>query len=121
MINVSKYSTFVLNKLSSSMFLKLYILSCGIKKQEPIYGKEVLDYIHSFNIAWKPSHGTLYPIMNSMCEEKLIEFAYEYEGKKYYNVTEEGRIYYKDRANDFKNMLFESSNFYKIIAEELQL
>ena len=116
-----KYSTFVLNKLSSSTFLQLYILSCGIKKDGPIYGKEVLDYIKNFNIAWQPSHGTLYPIIEKMKKDGLLEQAYVCENRKYYQVTPLGKDYYKERAIDFKNMLLDCSNFYSTIANNLSI
>lgn len=118
---MSKYSTFVLNKMSSSMFLKLYTLSCAIKKDGPIYGREILEYIHSFNIAWEPSHGTLYPILASMCEEGLIQFEYKYANRNFYSITDKGREYYNERAKDFKRMLTDSYKFYRAIAEELEV
>lgn len=118
---MNKYSTFMLNKISSSMFLKLYTLSCMIKKDDAMYGKEILDYIHSFDMGWKPSHGTLYPILNSMMEEKLIDFSYECDGRKYYSITDWGRNYYFSKSKDFKKMLLNSSKFYKTIAAELEV
>lgn len=118
---MSNYSTFMLNKLSSSMFLKLYSLAFMINSKDSVYGKEILDYINSFNISWKPSHGTLYPILNKMAEENLIELTYECDGRKYYIITDWGRSYYKSRKAEFKKMLVDTSKFYKTISNELDV
>lgn len=116
-----KYSTIVFNKMSSSNFLKMYTLSCLIKKEGEVYGKEILDYINSFGTAWQPSHGTFYPVLDSMVKDNLIEKAYEYESRKYYKITETGKQYYEERANDFKKMLIDSSKFYNTIAKGLHI
>lgn len=114
-----KYSTIVLNKMSSSSFLELYMLSYMLNKNEGVYGKEILDYIKSFDIAWKPSHGTLYPIIKDMVEKGLIELYSEKYNKKVYIITPKGKEYYEEKAKDFKKMLLDSSNFYTKIAEGL--
>lgn len=118
---MNKYSTFMLNKMSSSMFLKLYSLSFMINRGDAVYGKEILDYINSFNVSWKPSHGTLYPILNDMANEGLISFSYECDGRKYYTITTWGEQYYRDRAGDFKKMLSATAKFYRTIANELKI
>lgn len=113
------YSTFMLNKISSTRFLKLYTLACMINKNGDVYGKEVLDYINSFNSAWQPSHGTLYPVLKDMISEELIVPAPEFDGKKYYSITEKGRTYYNARSASFRDMLLRSADLYKSIAESL--
>lgn len=114
-----KYSTMVFNKMSSSNFLRMFTLSCLIKKEGEVYGKEILDFIKSFNTPWQPSHGTFYPVLETMVNEGLIEKAYEYESRKYYKVTDLGKQYYIDRADEFKKMLIDSSKFYSTIANGL--
>lgn len=118
---MNKYSTFMLSKMSSSMFLKIYTLSFMINKEDAVYGKEIIDYIKSFNTGWQPSHGTLYPILTKMTEEGLIKLSYSCEGRKYYSITPWGETYYKDRAADFRKMLSSTSKFYKTIAGELKI
>ncbi|HFQ8875601.1 TPA: PadR family transcriptional regulator [Clostridioides difficile] len=108
------------NKFSSGIFLELYTLNLMIKKDDCVYGKEVTDYIGSFNLSWKPSNGTMYPIIEKMLTKGLIEVATKKERKKLYKITEKGRIYYNERADEFKQMLIESANFYNTIASELE-
>lgn len=108
------------NKFSSGIFLELYTLNLMIKKDDCVYGKEVTDYIGSFNLSWKPSNGTMYPIIEKMLTKGLIEVATKKERKKLYKITEKGRIYYNERAAEFKQMLIESANFYNTIASELE-
>lgn len=108
------------SKFSSSILLELYTLNLMIKKDDYVYGKEVTDYIGSFNLSWKPSNGTMYPIIEKMLTKGLIEVAAKKERKKLYKITEAGRKYYSDRSADFKQMLIESANFYNTIANELE-
>lgn len=116
---MGKYSTFVLNRLSSSTFLELYTLSCILERKDAVYGMEILNRINKFETAWKPSHGTLYPILDKMVKNRLIEFVYEADGKKYYDITEEGKVYYNDRAKEFKKDLVSASRFFRAISNEL--
>lgn len=107
------------SKLTPGIFLELYTLGYIIGKDTEVYGKEILDTIKMYNTVWQPSHGTFYPVINNMLKEGLIEYAYEYDSKKYYLVTEIGREYYNARAEVFKDMLLQSSNFYMNIANNL--
>lgn len=108
-----------LSRLSTSKFLELYSLSYIINKDAEVYGKEILDHIKKYNLAWNPSHGSFYPIMNSMLKDGLIEYAYEYDAKKYYHITKLGKEYYKQRVDLFKDTLLKTSNFYTEIANSL--
>lgn len=116
---MGKFSTFVLNRLSSSTFLKLYTLSCILNRQGPVYGMEILNRINKFEITWKPSHGTLYPLLEEMVNDGLIKFVYIADGKKYYDITEDGKIYYEDRYKEFKQDLVEASRFFRAMSDEL--
>lgn len=118
---MSKYSTFMLTKLSSSMFLKLYSLSFMINRGDAVYGLEILEHLRSFKTTWNPSHGTLYPILTEMSEEGLIKLTYSCEGRKYYEVTPWGESYYRDNVRDFKAKLNTTAKFYKSIAGELKI
>lgn len=108
-----------LNRLSTSNFLELYSLSYIINKDTEVYGKEILDNIKRYNLSWNPSHGSFYPVINSMLKDGLIEYAYEYDAKKYYNVTEYGRDYFMQRVNLFRDTLLKTSDFYSEIANGL--
>ena len=117
---VSKYSTFTLsNKISSSIFLKLCALSLMIKKDEPVYGREILAYVENFNTSWKPSHGTLYPILATMIEDELISSPYECDHRKYYEITEKGKQYYNETSKEVKKILADTAKFYRAMSKEL--
>lgn len=123
----SNYSTFMLSKLSSSAFLKLYSLSYIINADNKVYGMQIIEHIKSFNTSWNPSHGTLYPILNQMVDEGLIICTHEdshYDSnkkqrKKYYEATEWGVAYYNSKVDQFKDTIMKSANFYSTIAREL--
>lgn len=120
-LKMGKYSTFMLNRLSSSTFLELYLLSNMIKRNDAVYGMEILNKINKFDITWRPSHGTLYPVIEDMVKKGLIEFAYKVEAKKYYEITDYGREYYNDRAKEFRKDLVEAARFYRAISTELMV
>jgi DNA-binding PadR family transcriptional regulator len=108
-----------LSRLSTSNFLELYSLGYIINKDSEVYGKEILDNIKKHNLEWNPSHGSFYPVINSMVKNGLIHCVYEYEAKKYYNVTEYGREYFNSRVKEFRDTLIKTSEFYNEIAKTL--
>ena len=108
-----------MSRLSTSNFLELYSLNYIINKDSEVYGKEILDNIKRHNLEWNPSHGSFYPVINSMVKEGLIKCVYEYDAKKYYNITEYGREYFKERVVEFKDILTKTSEFYNEIARTL--
>ena len=102
------------SKLTPGIFLELYTLGYIIGKDTEVYGKEILDTIKMYNTVWQPSHGTFYPVINNMLKEGLIEYAYEYDSKKYWdyklNSDDDGVEKVQDifaRCNDFLNYLYE--------------
>lgn len=115
-----KYCTMIFNKMSSSNFIKLQMLNFIIKKSEPVYASEILNYINNFDIPWQPSHGTVYDTIKEMIKEGLIVLDSEVGRKKYYAITEKGRKYYGSRVLSFKEMLEKSSDFYIKIAKNLE-
>ncbi|MCR3758689.1 PadR family transcriptional regulator [Clostridium felsineum] len=107
-------------KMSSSNFLSLYTLFLLSNKSEPIYGKQILQEIQdTIDIdVWKPSHGTLYPLLNDMEKNNLIEVVKETPSKKYYTITKLGKKELDLRLDEFKDMLIQSSNFFnKVISK----
>ncbi|KKQ33893.1 MAG: hypothetical protein US48_C0007G0001 [Candidatus Levybacteria bacterium GW2011_GWA2_37_36] len=71
-------------------FIKLHILHHASK--EPVYGVWIIEELNRHG--YKLSPGTLYPILHSLEEEKLLTSRSEtVEGKirKYYEITDEGK------------------------------
>lgn len=116
---MSTYSTLHLNKTSSTEFLKLFLLSCMIKEDKPVYGKEIINYINRFNCAWSPSHGTMYPLLRELLNNGYIENAFATDRKKYYNITSEGKNFYKKNSREFKSLLRKTARFYNEIADDI--
>lgn len=108
-------------KMSSSNFLSLYTLFLLNRISKPLYGKEILLEIqNSINIdIWKPSHGTLYPLLSDMEKNNLINVVKETPSKKYYTITILGKKELELRLNEFKGMLIESSNFFNTIINKM--
>ena len=116
------YTTKIVNNLSSRDFLKMYTLSY-MMKEKSAYGREIIKHIRSKSSAWKPSHGSLYPLLNEMVETNMI-YVYDIDEEtkiKTYKLTAKGANYYNDRVIEFKNTLKKTSEFFDSIADELTI
>lgn len=109
-----KYNRKLSNKVSSSSFLMLYTLFFLNKSSEPLYGKEILEKIHTVlgPVGWSPSHGTHYPVLNQMIEDGFINNIKTVARTKYYVITEQGRKELASKSKDFKPDIIESAKLY---------
>lgn len=108
-----------ITKITPGNLLELFTLGYIMKKDSEVYFKEVLDEIKSFDITWDISHGTYYPVINSMIKNGYINYMYDYNQKKYYEITPVGRDYYKSNSEHYKKLLSKTSKFYKDVAKVL--
>lgn len=115
------YSTKVLNTLSSKDFLRMSTLSYMAEKNSSAYGREIITHIKEKDSVWTPSHGSLYPLLSEMVDDKLLYIDDEIGKKKYYQMTEKGKEYYKKASSEFVDMLITTSNFYASFAKELHI
>ncbi|HBW34066.1 PadR family transcriptional regulator [Desulfosporosinus sp. BICA1-9] len=79
-------------------FISIHILHHASK--EPIYGLWMIDELkrHGYNL----SAGTLYPILHSMEKDVLLlveERNVDGKIRKYYMITEQGRVVLKEARN----------------------
>ncbi|MBE6476780.1 MAG: helix-turn-helix transcriptional regulator [Propionibacteriaceae bacterium] len=59
--------------------------------EEPMHGYQIIREITERSAGvWKPSAGSVYPTLQMLADEGLVEVA-EQDGKKVYNLTEAGR------------------------------
>lgn len=109
------------SKMSSSGFLTLFSLYILDKKNEPVYGREIINEIERMmdSTVWKPSHGTLYPILEKLEKEGLVQIVKEENSRKYYIITEEGREFLDTKKDDFKDMLTSSSRFFNSVINKM--
>ena len=96
-------------KMSTSGLIKIYILHIMIKLKRETYGREIITMINEKydEKIWSPKHNTLYPVMNSMMRDGLIECTYRDMKKRiyYYKITDLGVKEYKEFFNDLYNDL----------------
>jgi DNA-binding PadR family transcriptional regulator len=116
----AEYNRMFPTKMSSSNFLLLYTLYLLDKRDEALYGKEMLREVQrivSVDV-WKPSHGTYYPLLEEMVQANYIKNVKTTSGKKYYAITELGIEELGLRLGEFRTMLMGSTKFFsKILAE----
>lgn len=104
-------------KLSSSSFLMTYSLFVLKSSGEPIFGKDILNELHKMlgDGTWKPSHGTLYPLLAQLEDAGYIRVAFEKKGKKYWEITECGEEFLESQMESFKSTLMASHEFFNKI------
>jgi DNA-binding PadR family transcriptional regulator len=65
-------------------------LTLKILEKQPMSGSELMDQIHEYT-DWRPSPGSIYPLLAQLQEEKLIEpHPDEEPGLKRFKLAEEG-------------------------------
>ena len=108
-------------KMSSSNFLSFYTLHVLAVENRPLYGKEILDSLHDIigSAIWKPSHGTLYPILSKLTKGNLIEKVTIDDDKKYYVITDLGREELELKMREFKPLIIDSYKFFSKLIEEI--
>lgn len=109
------------SKMSSSSFLTLFSLYVLKTKNEPVYGREIIYEIETMldSSVWKPSHGTLYPILEKLEKERLVQIVKKENSRKYYTITEEGKQLLNSKLEEFKGMLMESSQFFNKVVSRM--
>ncbi|MCD6135296.1 PadR family transcriptional regulator [Candidatus Bipolaricaulota bacterium] len=85
--------------------LRFYILKLLLTEEFTGYG--LMKRIKEETGFWKPSTGSLYPLLDAMKEQQLITETVEPGGGKRWSITPEGRSVYAE-ANDVKQELFEN-------------
>ena len=116
-----EYARFFPTKISSTNFLTLYSLFILDTKGEPVYGKEILNDIGAMldSNVWKPSHGTLYPLLTEMENRGLIKTDLITKSKKFYTITDEGKKYLEEQLVIFKSILVSSGNFFNNVVSKM--
>lgn len=90
-------------KKGSLSFLVLSIL----KDQQAYYGYDLINEVKK-KTEIEIAEGTLYPLMNRLKEEKLVESKWVEQSsgipRKYYNITNSGLSTVKEMANYWNNL-----------------
>jgi len=82
--------------------LKFMVLEALSTK--PMYAYEIIKYIYEkFNGLYKPSPGSIYPILKNMIKRNMIEVK-EIDGKKIYEITELGRSEFLKLRENYKDV-----------------
>ena len=85
--------------------LKFYILKLLLTEEFTGYG--LMKRIEEETGFWKPSTGSLYPLLDVMKQQGLITETVEPGGGKRWSITPEGRSVYAE-ASDVKRELFDN-------------
>ena len=97
--------------------LRSLVLSCLYEKEMYVY--EIIKTIQSKTGGfYKPSPGSIYPVLKSLIKEGLVE-SFEKDGKKYYKLTEKGVKEYNKIKEEKENFFSESSPIKKKIIDVL--
>jgi DNA-binding PadR family transcriptional regulator len=102
-----------LKERTSGKYVKnaLDLVILAILNGKPMYGYKIMADIHKeFGVLLSP--GSLYPLLHSLEEKKLIESHAE-GGKKIYKATNEGRIRFQGAFSAFRISMNQLENFIK--------
>jgi DNA-binding PadR family transcriptional regulator len=89
----------------------LDLVVLAILNGKPMHGYRIMAAIHTeFGVLLSP--GTLYPLLHSLEEKKLVESRVE-GGKRVYEATSEGRTRFQNAFTTFKVSMDQLENFVK--------
>ncbi|ARM74940.1 PadR family transcriptional regulator [Acidianus manzaensis] len=96
--------------------LKMLILEALDKK--PMYAYEIIKSIEAkFNGIYKPSPGSIYPVLKQLVTNNLVSIE-EKDNKKIYCITDKGKDTLKNMKTEVKT-IFSSKNHYRKLVSEL--
>jgi DNA-binding PadR family transcriptional regulator len=96
--------------------LKLLILEC--LNEKPMHAYEIMKTIEKkFGGIYKPSPGSLYPVLKSLISQNLIRVE-EKDSKKIYYITDKGESEYL-RIKEKVNTFFATHSEYRRLISEL--
>lgn len=119
------YNRLFPQKMSTNSFLTIYALHVLAERNDKMYGKEIIDKIEArFNSTFKPSHGLMYPILRKLEESGLVRAQWEgndptKKTKRYYQITQKGKLALDEEAENFKPMVYESFMMINSIMKDL--
>ncbi|HYZ93497.1 MAG TPA: PadR family transcriptional regulator [Actinomycetota bacterium] len=92
-----------MSKLFGHGDLRLWLLK--LLDEEPRHGYDIIAGLEEqFLGVYAPSPGTVYPRLQALEQEGLIEVVREEEGRKVYGLTDDGRAELADRTSEIKEL-----------------
>lgn len=110
--------------LSSELFQRLNVLYLLSRQKDYIYGTKIISDLNGiYNNKWKPTFGTLYPILSDLAANNMAEDIWSYKETvslkqksiRSYKITKKGTDllkYYKDET-DIYTQLKNTKNMYE--------
>jgi DNA-binding PadR family transcriptional regulator len=97
--------------------LKYLVLECLAEKPMRVY--EIIKAIENkFEGFYRPSTGSIYPILKTLIDDELISVNIE-NGKKIYSITEKGKKIYEEMKNKKYKIFGDNASFIMPILQEL--
>jgi|BEDMetMinimDraft_1075159.scaffolds.fasta_scaffold00470_1 Predicted transcriptional regulators len=82
-----------------------------------MHAYEIMKSIEKkFGGVYKPSPGSLYPVLKSLIREGLIEVEMR-EDKKIYKLTEAGKAKWREAKSNVKSLFSSNTNYRKLISQ----
>lgn len=97
-----------------------YLILTGIYQQEST-GAMVMDRIEQISMGfWKPSPGTVYPLLHKLVSQGYLELKIR-SGKKYYTITEKGRDLINNSWFPWKNFMHHPATSMEKALDEIEV
>lgn len=98
----------------SNYLFKLDLLILSVLKNDDMYGYELTKVISDKTNGYiVPKHGTMYPIIYKLIEDKYITsrtIIVKNKARVYYHLEDKGRDYLQQLIEDYDNLILQINN-----------
>lgn len=99
--------------------LKLLILEA--LNDRPMHAYEIIKSIEKkFNGIYKPSPGSLYPVLKQLIESGMVVVD-EKDNRKIYVITDRGREVFNKMKNEMKNFFTKNNQYRKLVNQLFEI
>ncbi len=99
--------------------LKLLILEA--LNEKPMHAYEIIKAIEKkFHGIYKPSPGSLYPVLKQLLESGMISME-EKDDKKIYIITDKGKETFGKMKNEMKNVFTKNNQYRKVVNQLFEI
>jgi PadR family transcriptional regulator PadR len=121
------YNRFMMQpaKISTTGFVRLYVLYMLTEKKDEMYGLEMIEQIKkdfAHVSRWKPNSSVMYPILKRLSNQGYLAYYKEdptTNSRKYYKITRAGKQYYREQKDKYQPIFNEAISMLELAIDEI--
>jgi len=101
----------------------LQIITLKILSQKPCSGYELIKEIKAETGGWKPSYGSMYPLLEHFLKDGIVKVK-QLQRKKIYTLTEKGKKHLKmqeQKKNEMIDRMIEGMKMYELFSSKTKM